>query len=141
MTALLRPAWTTLVFLVPLAVVQAVAAEPLLAPPLAASAALVATTPDAPPARPSAVLLGHLVSVAAGLAAAFAAGPGPLAATVAAGVSVAAMVAAKRFHAPAVASAALAGIGGALMPAAALLAGAAAIVGLAALPRLLPQSG
>ncbi|WP_424923169.1 hypothetical protein [Actinomadura rubrisoli] len=52
--------------------------EPLLAPPPAASAALVAVTPALPAARPSAVLLGHLVSVAAGFTTASGrAGPSP----------------------------------------------------------------
>ncbi|WP_192809530.1 HPP family protein [Actinomadura rudentiformis] len=136
MSERLRPAWLTLLLLAPLAVVQAVAGEPLLAPPLAASAALVAATPAAPAARPQTVLFGHLVSVTAGFAVALALGPGPVAATAAAGLGVAAMVAAGRFHAPAVASAVLVGAVGEWVPAVALLGGALVIVGLAALPRL-----
>ncbi|MFI6321988.1 HPP family protein [Nonomuraea sp. NPDC050556] len=111
-----------------------VAGEPTLAPPIAASAALVAVAPGTPAARPWTVLLSHLMAVAAALATAFVIGPGPVAATVAAGLSVAAMVATGRFHAPAAASAVLIGATGAWIPALALLAGAATITLLAAAP-------
>ncbi|WP_344262952.1 HPP family protein, partial [Actinomadura napierensis] len=124
MNARLRPVWATLVMLVPLAVVQAVVDEPLLAPPLAASAALLAVAPGTPAARASAVLAGHALSVAVGFAVARTADPGTVATTAGAGLAVAAMVLAGRFHAPAVASAALVGAGGAVAPAVALLAGA-----------------
>lgn len=136
--AKLRPAGLTLLMLVPLAVVQAVADQPLLAPPLAASAALVAMTPNAPAARPVTVVAGHVLSVAAGFATALVLGSGPMAATIAAGLAVAAMALAGRFHAPAVASAVLVGATAALVPALALLAGALAIALFGAMPRLVP---
>ncbi|WP_425547879.1 HPP family protein, partial [Actinocorallia longicatena] len=67
MTPVVRPVVTAVLLLAPLAVAQGVGGEPYLAPPLAASAALIAATPAAPAARPGAVGFGHAVSVAAGL--------------------------------------------------------------------------
>ena len=136
--AKLRPAGLTLLMLVPLAVVQAVVDQPLLAPPLAASAALVAMTPNAPAARPLTLAAGHVLSVAAGFAAVLVLGSGPMAATIAAGLAVAAMALAGRFHAPAVASAVLVGATGAPVAALALLAGALTIALFGSIPRLAP---
>ncbi|MEV6773952.1 HPP family protein [Nocardia sp. NPDC051030] len=122
------PVLTTLLLLAPLAVVQALTHDPFFAPPLAASAAVLAATPALPAAKPWTLLIGHGVSVAAGVLAELALGPGVLAAFVAIGVATAVMVASGRMHAPAVASAGVIGAVGSLSGAGALLVGAVVLV-------------
>ncbi|MFC9993588.1 HPP family protein [Nocardia sp. NPDC127526] len=124
----LEPAVTAVVLLAPLALAQGIADGLFFAPPLAASAAVLAATPGLPAAKPATVIAGHAVSVTAGLAAALLAGPGVLAALLGVGVAIAAMAGLGRMHAPAVASAGLVGAAGSAVGAAALLAGAIALV-------------
>ncbi|GAB4583128.1 HPP family protein [Nocardia sp. IFM 10818] len=124
----LEPALTAVVLLAPLALAQGIAGDPYFAPPLAASAAVLAATPGPPAAKPVTVLAGHAVSVTAGLVAALLTGPGALAALLGVGVATAAMAGLGRLHAPAVASAGLVGAAGSPVGAAALLAGAIALV-------------
>ncbi|MCU1646274.1 MAG: hypothetical protein JWN03_6549 [Nocardia sp.] len=123
-----QPVAITALLLIPLAVAQAVSHQPFFAPPLAATAALVAATPAAPAARWSTVVIGHVVSVAAGLVMAVLLGNGTTAALIAAIVAVAVMGGLGRLHAPAVASAAVMGAVGSWHGAAALLAGTVALV-------------
>ncbi|MEU9146026.1 HPP family protein [Streptomyces sp. NPDC048349] len=79
--------------------------EPVLIPPLAASAALVHSAPTLPLAQPRSVVIGHLVGSAVGYAVLAAAGSSAWAAAVAAGVTLAVNMAARTPHSPAVATA------------------------------------
>ncbi|MBT2442896.1 HPP family protein [Streptomyces sp. ISL-36] len=79
--------------------------EPVLIPPLAASAALVHSAPTLPLAQPRSVVIGHLIGALVGYAVLGAAGSSPWAAAVAAGVTLALNTAARTPHSPACASA------------------------------------
>ncbi|MFI5640847.1 HPP family protein [Streptomyces goshikiensis] len=79
--------------------------EPVLIPPLAASAALVHSAPTLPLAQPRGVIVGHLVGAAVGYAVLAASGGGAWAAAVAAGVTLALNMVARTPHSPAVATA------------------------------------
>ncbi|MER7763521.1 HPP family protein [Streptomyces sp. NPDC097619] len=83
----------------------AVLHEPVLIPPLAASAALVHSAPTLPLAQPRSVIVGHLVGAATGFAALAAAGSTAWAAAVAAGVTLALTMVARTPHSPACATA------------------------------------
>ncbi|MGW0562726.1 HPP family protein [Streptomyces sp. NPDC003016] len=79
--------------------------EPVLIPPLAASAALVHSAPTLPLAQPRSVVVGHLLGAAIGYGVLAAAGSSAWAAAVAAGVTLALMMAARTPHSPACATA------------------------------------
>ena len=79
----------------------------LLAPPLAATAVIIAGAPASPPAQPRSVLAGHLLSAVIGLAAVALLGVSPWTAAIAGGLSLTAMSLARAVHAPAAATAAL----------------------------------
>ncbi|MGW0551365.1 HPP family protein [Streptomyces altiplanensis] len=79
--------------------------EPVLIPPLAASAALVHSAPTLPLAQPRSVVVGHLLGAAVGYGVLAAAGSSAWAAAVAAGVTLALMMAARTPHSPACATA------------------------------------
>ncbi|MFD6940196.1 HPP family protein [Streptomyces goshikiensis] len=79
--------------------------EPVLIPPLAASAALVHSAPTLPLAQPRGVIVGHLVGAAVGYAVLAGAGGSAWAAAVAAGVTLALNMVARTPHSPAVATA------------------------------------
>lgn len=88
-----------------LVAIGAVIHEPVLIPPLAASAALVHSAPALPLAQPRSVVIGHLVGAAAGYGVLAAAGSSPWAAAVAAGVTLALNMTARTPHSPACATA------------------------------------
>ncbi|GAA1504302.1 hypothetical protein GCM10009730_04040 [Streptomyces albidochromogenes] len=88
-----------------LAAIGAVIHEPVLIPPLAASAALVHNAPALPLAQPRSVVGGHLLGAAVGYGVLAAAGSSAWAAAVAAGVTLALMIAARTPHSPACATA------------------------------------
>lgn len=79
--------------------------EPVLIPPLAASAALVHSAPALPLSQPRSVVVGHLVGTAVGYAALAAAGSSAWVAAVAAGVTLALNTLARTPHSPACATA------------------------------------
>ncbi|MEU6299121.1 HPP family protein [Streptomyces erythrochromogenes] len=79
--------------------------EPVLIPPLAASAALVHSVPGLPLAQPRSVIGGHLLCAAVGYAGLTAFGSSPWVAAVAAGIALAAMTLARTPHSPACATA------------------------------------
>ncbi|MEU8544086.1 HPP family protein [Streptomyces sp. NPDC048717] len=79
--------------------------EPVLIPPIAASAALIHSVPTIPLAQPRSVILGHLLAAGVGYAAIAVAGAGAWAAAVAAGVTLALTHLARTPHAPACATA------------------------------------
>lgn len=79
--------------------------EPVLIPPLAASAAIIHGAPRLPLAQPRSVILGHLMCVVIGYAVVAVAGSSPWGAAVAAGVSLAAMTLTRCPHSPACATA------------------------------------
>ena len=76
-------------------------AYPLAAIPFATSIVLVIGQPDAAPAQPRALIGGHLVSALVGLIVLAVTGPGPVAAAVAVGLAVPAMVMTDTLHPPA----------------------------------------
>ncbi|MFJ4339975.1 HPP family protein [Streptomyces sp. NPDC088915] len=79
--------------------------EPVLIPPLAASAALVHCAPALPLAQPRSVVVGHLLGAAAGYAVGAAASGSAWAAALAAGVTLALTTLARTPHSPACATA------------------------------------
>ncbi|MFD9366441.1 HPP family protein [Streptomyces sp. NPDC060020] len=79
--------------------------EPVLIPPLAASAALVHSAPALPLAQPRSVVIGHLVGCAVGYCVLALAGSSAWAAAVAAGITLAVNMTARTPHSPAVATA------------------------------------
>ncbi|WP_327280134.1 MULTISPECIES: HPP family protein [unclassified Streptomyces] len=79
--------------------------EPVLIPPLAASAALVHSAPTLPLAQPRSVVVGHLLGAAVGYGVLAAAGGSAWAAAVAAGVTLALLMAARTPHSAACATA------------------------------------
>lgn len=85
--------------------IGAVLHEPVLIPPLAASAALVHSAPTLPLAQPRSVLVGHLMGVVAGYAALLLVGGSAWVAALAAGVTMALNALARTPHSPAVATA------------------------------------
>lgn len=76
-------------------------AYPLAAIPFATSIVLVISQPDAKPAQPRALIGGHLVSAVAGLLVSMLAGPSIIAAALAVGLAVLAMVLTDTLHPPA----------------------------------------
>ncbi|WP_240805224.1 HPP family protein [Streptomyces sp. A1547] len=78
--------------------------EPVLIPPLAASAALVHSAPTLPLAQPRGVVVGHLLGMAVGYGVLAAAGSSAWAAAVAVGVTLALLMAARTPHSPACAT-------------------------------------
>ncbi len=85
--------------LLALVAIGAVLHEPVLIPPLAASAALVHAAPTLPLAQPRSVVVGHLLGAAVGYAALAAAGSSAWAAAVAAGATLALTTLARTPHA------------------------------------------
>ncbi|MFI5805059.1 HPP family protein [Streptomyces sp. NPDC051561] len=79
--------------------------QPLLIPPLAASAALVFAAPALPLAQPRSVIGGQLISAALGLGAVAVGGSSLWTAAVAAGLTIGAMAWARTPHSPAAATA------------------------------------
>lgn len=79
--------------------------EPVLIPPLAASAALIHSAPALPLAQPRSVIVGHLLGSVIGFAVLAAAGSSGWAAAVAAGLTLALNMAARTPHSPACATA------------------------------------
>ncbi|MFC9795466.1 HPP family protein [Streptomyces sp. NPDC057695] len=79
--------------------------EPVLIPPLAASAALVHCAPALPLAQPRSVIVGHMLGAAAGYAVAAAGHGNAWAAALAAGVTLALTTLARTPHSPACATA------------------------------------
>ncbi|CAM5656332.1 hypothetical protein SALBM135S_00959 [Streptomyces alboniger] len=79
--------------------------EPVLVPPLAASAAIIHGAPRLPLAQPRSVIAGHLMCVVIGYAVVAVAGSSPWGAAVAAGISLAAMTMTRCPHSPACATA------------------------------------
>ncbi|MDX2388860.1 HPP family protein [Streptomyces sp. DK15] len=79
--------------------------EPVLIPPLAASAALVHSAPTLPLAQPRGVVIGHMVGAAVGYAALAVAGSNAWTAAVAAGLTLALLTVGRTPHSPAVATA------------------------------------
>ncbi|MGW7438655.1 HPP family protein [Streptomyces sp. NPDC054849] len=88
-----------------LVAIGAVIHEPVLIPPLAASAAIVHSVPGLPLAQPRSVIAGHLICAAVGYGALAAAGSSPWVAAVAAGIGLALMTVARTPHSPACATA------------------------------------
>ncbi|MEU9304704.1 HPP family protein [Streptomyces sp. NPDC048269] len=88
-----------------LVAIGAVIHEPVLIPPLAASAAIVHSVPGLPLAQPRSVIAGHLICAAVGYGALAALGSAPWAAAVAAGLGLALMTVARTPHSPACATA------------------------------------
>ncbi|MFF9144280.1 HPP family protein [Streptomyces sp. NPDC014861] len=79
--------------------------HPLLIPPLAASMALVAASPDLPLSQPRSVIGGQLLSALVGFAVLAVAGPGLWSAAVAGGLALGVMMLARTPHSPAAATA------------------------------------
>ncbi|MEU2654877.1 HPP family protein [Streptomyces sp. NPDC007325] len=79
--------------------------HPLLIPPLAASMALVAASPDLPLSQPRSVIGGQFLSALAGFAVLAVAGPGLWSAAVAGGLALGVMTLARAPHSPAAATA------------------------------------
>ncbi|WP_327302530.1 HPP family protein [Streptomyces sp. NBC_01298] len=88
-----------------LVAVGAMIHEPILIPPLAASAALVHSAPTLPLAQPRGVIIGHMVGAAVGYGVLAVAGSSAWGAAVAAGVTLALVMAARTPHSPACATA------------------------------------
>ncbi|MFJ7068066.1 HPP family protein [Streptomyces sp. NPDC101115] len=88
-----------------LVAIGAVIHEPVLIPPLAASAALVHSAPTLPLSQPRSVVVGHLLAAAAGYTTLAVAGASAWAAAVAAGVTLALTHLARTPHSPACATA------------------------------------
>ncbi|MFD0367472.1 HPP family protein [Streptomyces sp. NPDC127114] len=88
-----------------LVAIGAVIHEPVLIPPLAASAALVHSAPTLPLSQPRSVVVGHLLAAAAGYATLAVAGASAWAAAVAAGLTLALTHLARTPHSPACATA------------------------------------
>ncbi|MFD0557346.1 HPP family protein [Stackebrandtia endophytica] len=107
--ALTRAAAAT-ALLLPLAVITATTGMELLALPFAATAGIIALSPDAPAARPRAILLAHLLAAVAGLAVTGWLGPSVWAAVSAAVVIFMPMLLLRAVHPPAIATAALIGL-------------------------------
>jgi CBS-domain-containing membrane protein len=80
---------------------SALAAYPMAAIPFATSIVLVISQPDVAPAQPRALIGGHLLSALVGLLVLAVTGPGPVAAAVAVGLAVLAMVLTDTLHPPA----------------------------------------
>ncbi|MEU5217166.1 HPP family protein [Streptomyces sp. NPDC020807] len=85
--------------------IGAVLHEPVLIPPLAASAALVHCAPALPLAQPRSVVVGHMLGAAAGYAMAAVGGGSAWVAALAAGVTLALTTLARTPHSPACATA------------------------------------
>ncbi|MEV5607581.1 HPP family protein [Streptomyces sp. NPDC052225] len=88
-----------------LVAVGVVLRQPLLIPPLAASAALVHSAPGLPISQPRNLVAGHLTAAVIGYGTLAAAGSNGWSAAVAAGLSVGAMMLTHLSHSPAVATA------------------------------------
>ncbi|MFI8966013.1 HPP family protein [Streptomyces sp. NPDC053493] len=88
-----------------LVAIGAVIHEPVLIPPLAASAALVHSAPTMPLSQPRSVVVSHLLAAAAGYATLALTGASAWAAAVAAGVTLALTTLARTPHSPACATA------------------------------------
>ncbi|WP_256107793.1 HPP family protein [Streptomyces sp. ODS05-4] len=95
---------TVALALLSLAALGAVIHEPVLIPPLAASAAVVHAAPATPAAQPRSVLLGHLIAAALGYAALAVAQGGPWTAAVVGAVTFAVTGLLRVPHAPACAT-------------------------------------
>ncbi|MEV4937264.1 HPP family protein [Streptomyces zaomyceticus] len=91
--------------LLALVAIGAVLHEPVLIPPLAASAALVHCAPALPLAQPRSVVVGHLLGAAAGYTVGIASHGSAWAAALAAGVTLALTTLARTPHSPACATA------------------------------------
>ncbi|WP_405922356.1 HPP family protein [Streptomyces sp. NBC_00122] len=88
-----------------LTAIGAVIHEPVLIPPLAASAAIVHSVPNLPLAQPRSVIAGHLICAAVGYGTLAALGSASWAAALAAGLGLALMTMARTPHSPACATA------------------------------------
>jgi CBS-domain-containing membrane protein len=80
---------------------SALTAYPMAAIPFATSIVLVISQPDAVPAQPRALIGGHLISALVGVLVLALTGPGPLAAAIAVGFAVLAMMLTDTLHPPA----------------------------------------
>ncbi|MEU7579787.1 HPP family protein [Streptomyces sp. NPDC041068] len=78
--------------------------EPILIPPLAATAAIVYGVPQLPLAQPRSVIAGHMLCAAVGFAVLAVLGSSSWAAALAAGIGLAVMTAARTAHSPAAAT-------------------------------------
>ncbi len=78
--------------------------EPVLIPPLAASAAIIYGVPQLPLAQPRSVIAGHLLCAAVGFGVLAALGSSSWAAALAAGIGLAVMTVARTAHSPAAAT-------------------------------------
>ncbi|MFE3765731.1 HPP family protein [Streptomyces sp. NPDC059104] len=90
--------------LLALVAIGAMLHEPVLIPPLAATAALIHSAPTLPLAQPRGVVVGHLIGAASGYAVLAAAGSSAWAAALAAGLTLAVLTLARTPHSPAVAT-------------------------------------
>ncbi|MFC7307250.1 HPP family protein [Streptomyces monticola] len=103
--AALRSAGGATAVLLALAAIGARVHEPVLIPPLAASAAIIHNLPGLPLAQPRSVIAGHLLCSGAGYGALAALGSTAWAAAIAAGVGLALTTIARAPHSPACATA------------------------------------
>ncbi|WP_424216830.1 HPP family protein (plasmid) [Streptomyces sp. BI20] len=103
--AVLHNASAVTVALLALVGIGALVHEPMLIPPIAASAAIVHSVPHLPLAQPRSVVLGHLLSAALGFLALGLLGPHAWVAALAAGLALAVMTIARTPHSPACATA------------------------------------
>lgn len=97
-------AWSISVLLLVVAA-GAVLHEPMLIPPVAASAALVHSTPSLPLAQPRSVIGGHLLSALTGFGVLAVWGSSPWAAALAGGLALGVMMLTRTPHSPAAATA------------------------------------
>lgn len=110
MAAVLTKAAAATALLLPLAAITAATGVELLALPFAATAGILALSPDAPAARPRAILLGQLLAGVAGLSITGWLGPSVWAAVISAVVIFVPMLLLRAVHPPAIATAALIGL-------------------------------
>ncbi|MEV5981914.1 HPP family protein [Streptomyces sp. NPDC052114] len=87
-----------------LAAIGSLIHEPLLIPPLAASAAIIYGVPQLPLAQPRSVMAGHMLCAAVGFGVLAVLGSSSWAAALAAGIGLAVMTAARAAHSPAAAT-------------------------------------
>lgn len=110
-TALLAATGVSTAALLLLVALGTVLHHPLLIPPLAASMALVAASPQLPLSQPRSVIGGQLLSALTGFAVLAVAGPGLWSAAVAGGLALGVMMLARAPHSPAAATAVIVALG------------------------------
>ncbi|MFI9050207.1 HPP family protein [Streptomyces sp. NPDC053427] len=104
-SALLHATGASISILLLLVTAGAVLHEPILIPPLAATAALVHSAPTLPLAQPRSVIGGHLLSALTGLLVQAGLGHSPWAAALAGGLALGVMMITRTPHSPAAATA------------------------------------